>query len=140
MLKREKGVDMDFDFKNCKEICEEKDKRIKDLEDKLEGNRGKMEEQIKEIARHYGYENQSLQLIEEMAELTQALNHLRRYNDCNEVKHHQAVFEEIADVEIMLEQIKHLLNCHDEVETFKMYKVRRQIQRMKESDGKNKCR
>lgn len=90
-----------------------------------------MKQQIKEIAEHYGYDNQSLQLIEEMAELTQALNHLRRYNDYNEFKHRQEVYEEIADVEIMLEQIKHLLNCNDEVESFKVYKVRRQIDRMK---------
>ena len=90
-----------------------------------------MDEQIKEIAEHYGYDNQSLQLIEEMAELTQAVNHLRRYTDYNEFKHRQEVYEEIADVEIMIEQIKHLLSCHEEVEAFKDYKVKRQIDRMK---------
>ena len=30
-----------------------------------------MDEQLKEIAEHYGYDDQSLQLIEEMAELIQ---------------------------------------------------------------------
>mgnify|MGYP005829319167 FL=1 len=36
------------------------------------------EEKIKIIARYYGYEAQSRQLIEEMAELTQAINKLWR--------------------------------------------------------------
>lgn len=35
------------------------------------------EEKIKYIADHYGYEPQSIQLIEEMAELTVAINKAR---------------------------------------------------------------
>ena len=37
-------------------------------------------ENVKNIADKFGYEEQSLQLIEEMAELTQAINKHRRYN------------------------------------------------------------
>ena len=75
-----------------------------------------MKEAIKSIADHFGYESQSRQLIEEMAELTQAINHLWRYD--NDLKRRNAVYEELADVEIMIEQIKHLLSCHEEVEAF----------------------
>lgn len=89
-----------------------------------------MKSDIEKIAQYYGYDNQSMQLIEEMAELTQAINHLRRIDNYEDVRSRQAVFEEIADVEIMLEQIKYLLNCHDEVESMKKYKVNRQLGRV----------
>ena len=93
-----------------------------------------MKEAIKSIADHFGYESQSRQLIEEMAELTQAINHLWR--DDNDLIRRNAVYEELADVEIMIEQIKHLLSCHEEVEAFKSYKVRRQLDRIEgEKDG-----
>ena len=95
------------------------------------------------IAEHYGYDSQSRQLIEEMAELTVAINKLWRVERfCDrknimdvkgfsypEVKE---IIEEIADVEIMLAQIKHLLGCNDEVEQEKERKILRQLERMKE--------
>ena len=95
-----------------------------------------MQEKIKVIADHYGYEPQSRQLIEEMAELTQAINKLwrKKGNGQNTDKTHfecfNNVFEEIADVEIMLEQVKHLLDCHGAVESIKEQKIERTLQRM----------
>ena len=65
---------------------------------------------VKNIADKFGYEEQSLQLIEEMAELTQAINKHRRYNTnttkCN-------LIEEIADVSIVLSQIVYLLKVDE---------------------------
>lgn len=96
-----------------------------------------MQEKIKLIADHYGYEAQSRQLIEEMAELTQAINKLWRKNGNGQNTYEtnfgclQNIFEEIADVEVVLEQIKHLLDCHGEVENVKKYKIDRTIDRMK---------
>ena len=95
------------------------------------------------IAEHYGYDSQSRQLIEEMAELTVAINKLwRAERFCDrknimdvkgfsypEVKE---IIEEIADVEIMLSQIKYLLDCNEEVEQEKERKILRQLERMKE--------
>lgn len=95
------------------------------------------------IAEHYGYDSQSRQLIEEMAELTVAINKLWRVERfCDrknimdvkgfsypEVKE---IIGEIADVEIMLAQIKHLLGCNDEVEQEKERKILRQLERIKE--------
>lgn len=89
-----------------------------------------MNEAIKTIADHYGYEHQRKKLIEEMAELTVEICHLDERGDYKEFKHRQGVYEEIADVEVVLEQIKYLLNCEDEVEALKAFKVRRQINRI----------
>ena len=66
----------------------------------------------------YGTDNQTDVAIEEMAELTQALIHNRRGRPAN-------IAEEIADVEIMLEQLKIIHCCADEVETQKDAKIKR---------------
>ena len=89
------------------------------------------------IAAHYGYEHQSRQCIEEMAELTQAINkHWRKeIPNRNNYKLLQGIYEEIADVEICLEQIKYLLNCHAEVEAIMEFKIDREIQRIKTAGG-----
>lgn len=66
-------------------------------------------------AEHYGYEAQSNQLVEECAELIQAVSKYRRARGTGQetpLKEQVALdnlIEEIADVEIMLEQIKYLL-------------------------------
>lgn len=99
-----------------------------------------MDKTINKIAEHYGYEAQSMQLIEEMAELTVAINKCRRFsciktntvNDAFQEEHLIGnIIEEIADVEIMLEQIKHLMGCQDDVTKMKELKVIRQIERMR---------
>lgn len=96
------------------------------------------EEKLKFIAEHYGYEHQSRQCIEEMAELTQAINKHWRKEIPNRNNHEllNDIYEEIADVEVCLEQIKHLLNCHAEVEAVREYKVNREIQRIDDAGGK----
>ena len=89
---------------------------------------------ITAIANHYGYESQSRQLIEEIAELTVAINKLWRVErfcdkkDIMDVKGFsypevKEIIEEIADVEIMLSQIKYLLDCNEEVEQDKERKI-----------------
>ena len=74
-----------------------------------------------------------------MAELTVEICHLDERGNYEEFEHRQGVYGEIADVEVVLEQIKYLLNCNDEVEALKVYKVRRQLDRMKEQGGYNGC-
>ena len=80
-----------------------------------------MKEKLVKIANHYGYESQIKKLFEEMAELTVAICKDDREN----------IIEEIADVEVMLEQMKILLDCEGSVFLEKMHKVDRQIERMK---------
>lgn len=96
-----------------------------------------------EIADKLGYEEQSMQLIEEMAELTQAISKYRRYNDTEELLN---LIEELCDVNIVLEQVIYLLSkkikdeinddflkyFNDNVE----YKINRTKKRI-ESTGKN---
>ena len=97
------------------------------------------------IAEHYGYESQSRQLIEEMAELTVAINKLWRVERFCDRKNIMDVkgfsypevkenIEEIADTEIMLSQIKYLLDCNEEVEQEKERKILRQLERIEKNE------
>ena len=90
-------------------------------------------EAIVKIADTYGYDAQSRQLIEEMAELTQAINKAWRMgNDFdNLLVQKRNIKEEIADVYIMLEQMKYLLNIYeDDIETIINSKILRQLERI----------
>ena len=95
------------------------------------------DERIQEIVLRYGYDAQSRQCIEEMAELTQAINKFWRkdlkcgYGAIEESgldKESEAyinLIEEIADVEIMLEQMKVLHDCAKAVAAYRKSKLRR---------------
>lgn len=72
---------------------------------------------------YYGEEAQENQCIEECAELIQAINKKHRGKDNN-------IPEEIADVEICLEQLKMINNCADEVERYKTAKMERLKERI----------
>ena len=68
-----------------------------------------MKENLRTIAEHYGYDAQARQLIEEMAELTVVLNKEWRARVgyiSHDEEMRKRIIEEIADVEVMLEQIK----------------------------------
>lgn len=94
---------------------------------------------IKAIADTYGYDAQSRQLIEECAELIQAVNKVWRIQQINGrtvsqdidlsfAKEH--LVEELADVSIMIEQIVYLLKCEDDFNSEKMRKIKRQLARI----------
>jgi hypothetical protein len=101
---------------------------------------------IIEISEFYGFDTQSRQCIEEMAELTVALNKLwrtkqsainakeeivKRRFDAIFMKQKSETVEEIADVYIMLEQMKYLLNIYeDDIETIINRKILRQLERI----------
>jgi len=78
-----------------------------------------IENKIKTISEFYGYDAQSRQCIEEMAELAQAINKFwRKQLKCGKVdisqakqvsEEHMNLKEEIADVYIMLQQMMYLL-------------------------------
>lgn len=97
----------------------------------------------KENAKYYGYEAQSNQLVEECAELIQAVSKYRRAvaglgQPVAEEKKAVALenfIEEIADVEIMLEQVKYLLQIpEDELDAVKLFKVNRTRERILQSN------
>lgn len=101
-------------------------------------------EKIRTIARHYEYDAQSRQCIEEMAELTQAINKYWRtelrcgknlYNPWdgympNDSEEYYNLIEEIADVQIMLEQMKFFLAAGHDVNCIIDEKLDRQIERI----------
>ena len=96
---------------------------------------------IKKIADTYGYDAQSRQCIEEMAELTVAINkYYRGMKDFREhlnppppkkplpLKELGNLVEEIADVQIMLWQMAYLLNA--DVTPIIEQKLDRQLERI----------
>ena len=95
-------------------------------------------EKIKIIAEHYGYESQSRQCIEEMAELTQVINKFWRAcgngqkTEKRIVECRNNLVEELADVQIMLWQIEYLLLSATEVNQVITQKLDRQLKRIEE--------
>lgn len=77
---------------------------------------------LKNIANHYGLKHQLVKCKEELGELIEAIDSA---ND-------EAIIEEIADVEIMTEQLKHLMRADRVVELYKDYKIARQLRRIAE--------
>lgn len=78
----------------------------------------------------YGKEAQCRQAMEECAELIQAINKSIRYPDRKDC--HNNLIEEIADVEIMLYQLKVMFNVSDdEVFEVKVQKAVREQERLK---------
>lgn len=82
----------------------------------------------------YGKEPQCRQAMEELAELIQAVNKMLRYADRPaEPEYYANLIEEIADVEIMLYQLKVMFNVSDdEVFEVKVQKAVREQERLKE--------
>ena len=74
----------------------------------------------------YGKETQIMVAIEEMAELTKELVKSIRYDGVNA----KEVAEEIADVEIMLEQLKMIYQNSADVEAEKQRKIKRLSERL----------
>lgn len=92
-----------------------------------------MNERIKTIADHYGLNNQMMQAIEEMGELTQAIVKVYRNGLDNE---RDGLIEELADVEIMIEQLDYLLG-DNQIEKIKEYKINRQLSRIAQEEAKH---
>ena len=100
------------------------------------------------IAMEYGYEPQSRQLIEECAELIQAVNKDWRLNQKTDAEQSAAlnedleksafhVLEELADVSVMVMQIAYLRGAEAErkLDAEIMRKLQRQIQRIARKRG-----
>lgn len=97
------------------------------LAEKIEqtSRREKMKAVVAEIAEHFGYEQQKNMLIEEQAELIQALNKFDRKGTEESFNN---IIEEMADVELMIDQVRYLLDISKEaVEEIKAEKVKRTL-------------
>ena len=80
------------------------------------------------IINTYGTKNQEDIAIEELSELQKAILKYRRNSSG---KRRKKVIDEIADVSVMLEQLKIIYSCHKEVAERVDYKIDRQIKRIK---------
>ena len=78
----------------------------------------------------FGERAQVTMAIEEMSELTKEL-----CKRCRGRENVEAIAEEIADVEIMLQQLVMLFDCAGQVETFRRYKLERLAERIEEVKG-----
>lgn len=92
-------------------------------------------EALKNIIKHYGMIKQMEVAAEECSELIQAIMKFVRHDAHMSTKEEyisylNAIIEEIADVEIMLEQLKIMFGCEDEVNDQVAYKITRQLERM----------
>lgn len=94
---------------------------------------------LKIISKFYGYDAHSRQAIEEMAELTQAINKKWRVETsqgyavsktAKETKWNDHIAEEIADVYICLKQMEMLLNIEEDVKGYVDMKIDRTLKRM----------
>lgn len=83
----------------------------------------KKEEIFTKAIKQYGEKAQVDVAIEEMSELIQAILHERRGRENN-------IAEEIADVEIMLSQLKMIYMCKHQVAEFKHKKILRLAERL----------
>lgn len=89
-----------------------------------------MDKDLRNIAEHYGLRVQMRQLIEEMAELTQVICKAERY-DLDTVREH--LVEEVADVEVVLEQVIYLLG-DNRIEQIRAEKIARQKRRIEDGN------
>ena len=88
------------------------------------------DERIKTIADHYGIKKQLRQLAEECSELAVEASHSARKGTT--VK----IIEEIADVQIMIEQIIHLAEIDRcDIQDCINFKLDRQIKRMEKEEA-----
>lgn len=90
-----------------------------------------MDKDLRNIAEHYGLRIQMRQLIEEMAELTQVICKAERY-DLDTVREH--LVEEVADVQVVLEQVIYLLG-DNRIEQIRAEKIARQKRRIEDADS-----
>lgn len=111
-----------------------------ELEDCEEGK-------IKYIAKHYGIEDRSILLIEELSELTKAITKYNRVKQgkslsvkIDEVTARDNIVEEMADVLIMIKQVQMLLGIDDlEVEIARNMKIARTMELIGGQENGQRC-
>ena len=92
---------------------------------------------LKKAIATYGKEEQMMMMVEEAAELIQAINKVRRAkNDAEEIRAMEHLAEEVADCFIVLMQIK-LMVCKNRVDEILNYKMNRLKENLDKQEVKN---
>lgn len=86
---------------------------------------------LEKAIRHYGFDSQADIAIEEMSELTKAIIKDRRYQSMETLAN---IFEEIADVLIIVEQLR-LAFLPEHIDNYVTAKIARLEQRIGESSN-----
>ena len=84
-----------------------------------------MENTLEKAIAHYGAKQQIIVAIEELSELQKELCKFLRSNKTDDIN------EEIADVEIMLEQMIMIFSSRESIDRWKRYKIERLDKRMR---------
>ena len=90
---------------------------------------------LQDAVHHYGTKVQAVKACEEMAELQQAICKALT-NGCMTRELWNHIAEEIADVEIMLYQVKHIYQNREAVQEWRERKIERLRERMEEDAEK----
>lgn len=99
---------------------------------------------VQQIAETYGYEAQREMLVEELSELIQAVQKLKRADNSGDAeridKATSAYLEEMADVTIMLEQMRYMLTpgLTRVLDSYISKKLDRQIERIEQAKKQEK--
>lgn len=99
-----------------------------------------MDRRLNDIALNHGLDEQLEQIVEECGELIVAIKKYKRYgkrNDGFETYYLAHVGEEIVDVEIMVDQLKMLIEGFD-FERFREHQIERELARIKEAQNDTK--
>lgn len=94
---------------------------------------GYVKQGAQQIADHYGFDNQLEQTIEECSELILAIQKYKR--DGKPTERLKELMGEVADVSIMIIQLKYLLGVTETTDQIEVQKVERQLKRI---EGENK--
>ena len=91
-------------------------------------------EELRTILTHYGKQGQVMKLREELSELIEAIDDVGKV-DTGLTRAH--FIEELADVSIMVEQMKLALNLGEQQEYYKMinFKIQRQLGRIRKEQN-----
>lgn len=81
------------------------------------------------IIGHYGAKNQMEKAIEECKELVYEIENAIEFKGVLE-----NIIDEVADVEVMINQLKIIFGCFGEVEERIDFKINRQLERMKKGE------
>jgi hypothetical protein len=89
---------------------------------------------LEKAIRHYGVENQMIQTMEELSELSVAISKCLRYKDDIEARNN--LVEEVEDTLIMIDQLKIIMNIKNyELECYRQYKLERLEKRINNERG-----
>ena len=128
-------ITLDDNLSAAADLIENQQREIEALRQANEGLRFNLAEKdggetCRAALAAFGRDSQMMVAIEEMSELTKELCKNGRGQ---EITNHIA--EEIADVEIMLQQMVMLFDCAGQVETFRRHKLERLAGRIEEVKG-----